>query len=330
MKNIKPYITLISYIVLFTLSSDYINAQFAPPAGQPGTTAIHADSSIFIDWANDCEVARGYFDISMPELGLVTYGNDSNGVTKADNGVVSLGDGGIAILNFDIPIANGQGWDFAIFENSFSDDFLELAFVEVSSNGIDYHRFSAISQTQNNVQIETFGLIDATQINNLAGKYRGLYGVPFELSELETIQGLDLSNIISIRITDVVGNIDAGYASYDSDGGIINDPWPTPFESGGFDLDGVGVINNQNNTSVVEIVRNTSGIIFPVPANNNFKIKLTNEISKVVITDISGMIVLEYDTPNKNNIDIQLLPAGLYFVSIYYEDKLTTVKLIKQ
>jgi len=330
MKNIRPNTTLFLLIVLFTCLSELINAQFAPPAGQPGTTAIHTDSSIFIDWANDCMVERGYTNISMPELGLVTYGSDSNGVAKADNGVVSLGDGGVAILNFDTPIANGQGWDFAIFENSFSDDFLELAFVEVSSNGIDYHRFNAISLTQNNVQIETFGLIDATHINNLAGKYRGQYGVPFELSELETIQGLDLSNIISIRITDVVGNIDAGYASYDSEGGIINDPWPTPFESGGFDLDGVGVINNQNNTSVVEIVRNTSGIIFPVPANNNFKIKLTNEISKVVITDISGMIVLEYDTPNKNNIDIQLLPAGLYFVSIYYEDKLTTVKLIKQ
>ena len=76
---------------------------------------------------------------------------------------------------------------FCCFENSFSDDFLELAFVEVSSNGIDFYRFNSISLTQENVQIETFGLIDARQIHNLAGKYRGMFGVPFDLSELANI-----------------------------------------------------------------------------------------------------------------------------------------------
>ena len=39
-------------------------AQFAPPAGQIGSTAIHADSSIFVGWANACSLTRGYQDIS--------------------------------------------------------------------------------------------------------------------------------------------------------------------------------------------------------------------------------------------------------------------------
>ncbi|MFN6048554.1 MAG: T9SS C-terminal target domain-containing protein, partial [Bacteroidota bacterium] len=51
----------------------------------------------------------------------------------ASNGVVSLGDGGIATLTFDPPITNGDGFDFAVFENTFLDTFLELAFVEVST-----------------------------------------------------------------------------------------------------------------------------------------------------------------------------------------------------
>ena len=35
--------------------------------------------------------------------------------------VVSLGRGGSIILTFDPPVENGEGWDFAVFENSFND-----------------------------------------------------------------------------------------------------------------------------------------------------------------------------------------------------------------
>ncbi|MEZ4549679.1 MAG: hypothetical protein R2874_04140 [Desulfobacterales bacterium] len=51
---------------------------------------------------------------------------------------VVLGRGGSIILTFDPPVENGEGWDFAVFENSFNDFNLELAFVEVSSNGTDF------------------------------------------------------------------------------------------------------------------------------------------------------------------------------------------------
>jgi hypothetical protein len=46
-----------------------------------------------------------------------------------------------------------------------------------------------------------------------------------------------------VRITDVVGSIDPRYWTRDSLGNLINDPFTTPFASGGFDLNGVGVIN---------------------------------------------------------------------------------------
>ena len=135
-------------------------AQFAPSVGQMGTTAIHADSSIFIDWASGCTIIRGNQDISSPSLGITTVGDNSCAIGKAgQNGVVSLGDGGEAILTFNSPIINGIGFDFAVFENSFSDLFLELAFVEVSSDGINFFGFPATSLTQDTLQIDGYGFL---------------------------------------------------------------------------------------------------------------------------------------------------------------------------
>ena len=44
-------------------------------------------------------------------------------------------------------------------------------------------------------------------------------------------------------VVDVVGSIDPAYATYDSQGHAINDPWPTAFASSGFDFDAVGVLH---------------------------------------------------------------------------------------
>ncbi len=44
---------------------------------------------------------------------------------------------------------------------------------------------------------------------------------------------------------DVVGCIQNQYCTRDVNGNKINDPWPTEFGSGGFDLDAVGVIHQK-------------------------------------------------------------------------------------
>ena len=61
--------------------------------------------------------------------------------------MVSLGKGGSITLSFDPPVSNGDGWDFAVFENGFEDTFLELAYVEVSSDGVVFVRFDNASLT---------------------------------------------------------------------------------------------------------------------------------------------------------------------------------------
>ena len=103
-------------ILLLALVPTMLWAQFAPEAGVAGTTAMHADSSAFVAWATGCTVDRGPQQIDDPSLGLVSYGVDDDALGKADNMVVSLGDGGTAVLTFNSPICNRRGPDFAVFE----------------------------------------------------------------------------------------------------------------------------------------------------------------------------------------------------------------------
>ena len=225
-------------------------AQFAPPAGQAGTTAMHKDSSAFVGWAASCVVVRGHQNIADPNLGPASAGDAAMALGRPQqNGTVSLGDGGTATLTFSYPIKNGPGPDFAVFENAFLETFLELAFVEVSSDGQRFVRFPAISLTQDSLQIDAFGAGDATKIHNLAGKYITGFGTPFDLEDLIDSLGLDIQRITHIRLVDVVGAIQEQYASLDHLGNRINDPWPTPFASSGFDLDAVGVIHQADISS---------------------------------------------------------------------------------
>lgn len=248
MKSIKLNCAIGAFV--FTLSFSTSNAQgiYPPQAGEVGSTAIPADSSCFRDWAVSCQAQFGPQRIDEPAGAKAGAGALTYALGKADAPLcLSLGDGGVAILQFSAPIYDGEGFDFAVFENGFIQSggaFLELAFVEVSSNGVDYFRFPSVSLTDTSQQIESFGLLDASNLNNLAGKYIGGFGTPFDLSDIPDTILLNKQRITHIKVVDCIGNIDSNFAAFDANGNAINDPWPTPFESGGFDLDAVGVINS--------------------------------------------------------------------------------------
>ena len=209
MRKFSKYKFLFTTLVVFS-SCHAISAQFAPAVGQNGTTAIHKDSSILINWAKTTVYSLGPVDISdsislYPNVGDAISPTGKAGV----NGILSLGDGGSATLYFNPPIMNGNGWDFCVFENAFNDDFLELGYVEISSNGNDFFRFPSTSFTQDTVQTDAFGSTNTQLINNLAGKYRVNYGAPFNLDEMNNIIGLDVNSITHVRIIDVIGSIDS-------------------------------------------------------------------------------------------------------------------------
>ena len=322
------------FLSLFSLS---IYAQYPPAAGQMGSTAIYKDSSVFIDWANTCSITRGFINLgdtsfedpAYPGTNRASFGNATAAIGIADNNTVSLGDNGNAILSFAYPIVNGQGFDFAVFENSFDDFFLELAFVEVSSDGIHYVRFPSVSLTQSNTQIQGFGTLDPTKIHNLAGKYKVFYGTPFDLSDLQDSAGIDIHHITHIKIIDVVGSISEPLMSYDSQGHIINDPFPTAFWTGGFDLDAVGVLHNTQNTGINTPKFTTDDIlIYPNPATDWLEIRMGMPSNyKAQITDIVGKIIAAFEMSNSTKIDVRNLPKGLYFISL--KDGMSNIHILK-
>ena len=228
--------------------------------------------------------------------------------------VVSLGDAGRATLTFDSPIVNGEGYDFAVYENSFGDAFLELAFVEVSSDGERFVRFPAISLTQTEVQTGGNGSTDPTMINNLAGKFRMGYGTPFDLNELRDSIGLDINNITHVRIVDVVGSIDPEYGTRDSEGRLINDPWPTPGGSSGFDLAGVAVLNQK--VEAVDMADGISLSVYPNPASERVSIVLNgSESAEAILFDINGRAVSTVTLhEGQNTVEISNLPKGVYML----------------
>jgi len=313
-------IVLLLFITIFSF------AQYPPAAGLPGSTAIFADSSIIVNWAKSCKVQRGFVDISSNSDSLVSNGFENDAIGKADNITVSLGDSGSAVLTFNPPLTNGNGFDFAVFENSFDGAFIELAFVEVSSDSINWFRFPSESVTQVDSQVTTFGILEPTKINNLAGKYKALFGTPFDLQELNGKPFLNIDSITFVRIVDVIGSISDNYATYDSDGNKINDPFPTPFYTSGFDLDAIGVINEKTQNIYNNKLNNVS--IYPNPVKDFVNIYFKGFCNFEII-DIYGKKLVTGSFFNHINIFTNELQPGVYVLKVYFENKYFTSNIIK-
>ena len=308
-------------------------AQFAPAQDKPGTTAMYADSSAFVAWATGCVAEPGPMNITNPSAGLAGQGwpaSNAIGFPDGTYGVTCLGDGGQATVTFASPICNRPGPDFAVFENGMANAqepdiwFLELGFVEVSSDGVNFFRFPAISLVQTETQVGGFSCIDPAQIHNFASKYGAMYGTPFELDDVPDDPLLDKNNITHVRIVDVIGNIDPEYCTYDSEGHVVNDPWPTPFASCGMDLDAVGVIHDLAHFPGEGIVENECDnvMIYPNPAHDFVTISAQN-VSSVQIFNSVGQLVL---TTEETVINVSELPQGVYFVRV---DNITKPLIIR-
>lgn len=296
-----------------------IQGQFPGAAGTPNSTAIHKDSNLFIAWANHCSIERGWLNISNQGMGKASLGEGMSATGEpGQKGILSLGDGGVAVVQFEQPIKNGPGPDFAIFENSFSDFFLELAFVEVSSDNQTWVRFPAACNLSQDTQIGPFDeKSDPTKLNNLAGKYRAQYGTPFDLEELKDSVGIKLDSIVYIRIIDCVGSINASFASFDSKGNKVNDPYPTPFASCGFDLDAVGVIHQ--NVVSLKAVHEQSILVYPNPLHQGEKLKIVgiDPIHSVLLYNLTGDILFQGTVQNINKINLK---QGVYQLIVHNQN----------
>ena len=195
----------------------------------------------------------------------------------------------------------------------------------MSSDGENFHRFQSQSLSPTNVQLGAFDLLQTASIHNLAGKYPSQWGTPFDLNDLLGIETLDVTAVSHIRIIDVVGSIDPTYASYDVNNNPINDPWPTPFESGGFDLDAIGVIH-QNPLSVAEYKQE---LVFPNPIalNGVLQIKSPHQVGQIKLMDTLGK-TYAFNNRYALHLDQFELKAGVYILQYEVLGKLIHRKLI--
>jgi hypothetical protein len=151
---------LLIAISLFYNALICFGQSFHSAPGTIGTNAIFKDSSCFVAWANNAVVQRGFLTIADTTFtsnnsNKVDFGSPqfATGAAEGDGtSVVSLGDGGTATLSFPLVIRDEVGYDFAVFENSFSDNYMELAHVEVSSDGIHFFRFPSVSEQPTAIQ----------------------------------------------------------------------------------------------------------------------------------------------------------------------------------
>lgn len=300
--------------------------------------AIRTDDARISGWATGCMVQRGWMDIADKGAGLATAGTEQNAIGPAGSAamVVSLGDSGVAVLTFAQPIKNMEGPDFAVFENGFlapedsTKAFLEFAFVEVSSDGVNYVRFPAQYTGQDTAQVDNFTYTRGQDYVNLAGRYINGHGTPFDLEVLKDSAGLDVNNITHVRLVDVVGSIDPRYGSKDINGRYINDPYATAFASGGFDLTGVAVLNAMPN-SVKERYNDKTISIAPNPAREQVKIFIEgHKRFSYEFVNINGDAILSGSAETGSSIDVSALQPGYYHIIIKYEGKKSLIKLIKQ
>lgn len=249
---------------------------FCAAASQTPTTAIAYDDPRFVDWAS------GWKDVYYGENCADEWRTPHLACGKAGTSVfdiVCLGDGGSITMTFDNAIRDGEGFDFAVFENSFDEKFLELAYVEVSSDGVNFVRFPNLSFMIPGFEDFEYGdpppigstgseSFDARLVYNLASKYSIGKGHPFDLAELKYAYDFAMSaectfsdeyknhiiqnypklyvqNVRYVRIVDIIGD----GRNRDSEGYPICDPCNC-VGSAGFDLDAIGVINSAKNSAL--------------------------------------------------------------------------------
>jgi len=201
--------------------------------GEPGPIAL--DHPHIVAWA-EAVVAYTPGDDVDAEWQLP---GEALGAASGDAfAVLSLGRGGEVVLRVDV--ADGPGPDLAVFENGFSDGFLELARVEVSSDGTTFVPFPGVSRTEE--PVGAYAPLDPSLVHGFAGTWRQGLGTAFDLGLLHQhplvrAGQVDLQRIRFVKVVDLVGD----GSELDAMGRPVYDPFPT-VGSAGFDLDAIAVL----------------------------------------------------------------------------------------
>ena len=150
---------------------------------------------------------------------------------------------------------------------------------------------------------------------------------------MKNISGLDVNHITHVKIIDVVGSIDNFFARRDASARKINDPWPTPFESSGFDLDAVGVLHQLSGNGIFESASKNEQIqLYPMPLNGAEELHIIclgqSTIEQVELYDLSGKIIMmQPSMGNKLTMQLSQFDKGIYLLKIIGSDFVSVKKI---
>jgi hypothetical protein len=256
---------------------------------QHPSPAVSASDPAIVGWAT------GHTDYVPGPNVNPTWQTPDNALGPVDSTLVVLGDHGHLTMTFDKPITDGSGADFAVYENGFGVtngddplDLLELAYVEVSSDGRSFTRFASASRRA--APVGSFTGQSAAELGGLAGKDLSGWGTPFDLENLRHSPAvrsgaLRLDRVTHVRIVDIVG--DGG--DQDSFGRPIYDPYPT-VGSGGFDLSGIGVLHE--NQDPPPPAPSTLALSMPTTLAYGRAASATVRVSAAGTTAVTGAVTL--------------------------------------
>ncbi len=196
-------------------------------ADEEGRWLPYARSSVAAEFGE----GAGFGQDHLPEAVLGPPGGARyDAAETSPEELVSLGDGGEIVLEFDRPaIVDGPGADFVVFENPFwvqgdpTDVWAELGEVSVSADGETWHTFECDTETDEPGQWPGCAgwtptkQYDPEKVIPLDPEQTG--GDAFDLADLD----VERARFVRIRDLEGQGNAD--------------------FDNVGFDLDAIGVVH---------------------------------------------------------------------------------------
>ena len=135
------------------------------------------------------------------------------------------------------------------------------------------------------------------------------------MDDLAGYTNLNTNQITHIRIVDAVGSINPHYGTTDRYGKIINDPYPTDFASGGFDLGGVAILNGWTPSGISE--NNHLQInVYPNPCTDFVMID-NQEGKSAILYNALGQVIMNFTISNsQEKISMKDLNSGVYYLQV--------------
>ncbi len=105
--------------------------------------------------------------------------------------------------------------------------------------------------------------------------------------------------------------------------------WSLPIASGGCGVDVYTYINSLSNNVINYDYKEI--ILYPNPAQKALQLQTKSDttIDKIIITDLSGKIILE-QTQNTTQVNVEQLSVGMYFIEAFSGDEKNTSKFVKE